>query len=65
MDEAHIWGIIGVLLAVGGLAVIAPEFIAELQHSGVGEPIVLYGVGVVVAVALTALIILPSLVTGE
>ncbi|WP_129115201.1 hypothetical protein [Halegenticoccus tardaugens] len=65
MDEARIWGIIGILLAIGGLVVIGPEFVAELQHSGVTEPIVLYGIGVAVAVALTVFIILPSLVSSR
>lgn len=64
MNESVIWGGLGVLLAVVGLGIIAPELLTELQHGGVGSPMVLYGIGVAAAVVLTILIVVPSVV-GE
>ncbi|EJN60356.1 hypothetical protein SAMN04487950_2272 [Halogranum rubrum] len=65
MNESVVWGGIGVLLAIGGLGIIAPEFLHELQTHGPGSPIALYGIGVVVAVLLTILIVVPSVIAGE
>lgn len=65
MDESLVWGALGVLIAVGGLAIVAPDVMAELQHGGFGSPMVLYGIGVAAAVALTALIIVPSLISSR
>jgi hypothetical protein len=66
MDESRVWGSIGVLLAVAGLAVIAldHEFLTALSEGHVGEPIVFYVVGVALAVLVTVVIIAPSM-AGE
>jgi hypothetical protein len=65
MDESVIWGGIGLLLAIGGLGIIAPEVLHELQLHGAGSPVVLYGLGVAAAVALTVLVILPSIAANR
>lgn len=65
MNESVIWGGLGVLLAIAGLGIIAPELLAELQHGGFGSPMVLYGIGVAAAVVLTILIVLPSVVSEK
>lgn len=65
MNESAVWGGLGVLLAIGGLGIIAPEFLHELQTHGAGSPIALYGIGVIVAVVLTILIVVPSMVSSQ
>ncbi|WP_372911907.1 hypothetical protein [Salinigranum sp.] len=67
MDESRIWGSLGVLLAVAGLAVIAldNEFLTALSEGHVGEPIVFYVVGVALAVLVTIVIIAPSMTAGR
>lgn len=65
MNESLVWGGLGVLLAIGGLGIIIPEFLHELQTHGIGSPFVLYGIAVVAAVALTLLIVVPSVISGE
>jgi hypothetical protein len=64
MNESRLWGGLGVLLAVAGLAVIVPEFVAGLSHGGLTEPTVLYGLAVAVAVVLTLLVLLPGMIRG-
>ena len=62
MDESRLWGTLGILLAIAGLVIIAPE----LTHAFGGESdlgttiLALYGVGVVVAVLVTLAIIGPD-----
>ena len=48
MNESQLWGGAGVLLALLGTVVIVldSEFSEALGHGGLGEPIVLYGIGV-------------------
>ena len=67
MDESRIWGSLGVLLAVVGLAVIAldNEFLTALSEGHVGEPIVFDVVGVALAVLVTIVIIAPSMTAGR
>jgi hypothetical protein len=67
MDESRIWGSLGVLLAVAGLAVIVldNEFLTALSEGHVGEPIVFYVVGVALAVLVTIVIIAPSMTAGR
>jgi hypothetical protein len=64
MDESARWGLLGVLLAIVGAVVIAPE-VLHVVGGGGEDPtgtlmLTAYGVGVVVAVAMTALVILPD-----
>lgn len=67
MEESRIWGSLGILLAIAGLAVIAldTEFLTALSEGHVGEPIVFYVVGVAIAVLVTVVIIAPSMATTE
>jgi hypothetical protein len=68
MDESRLWGILGVVTAVIGLAVFAPE----LAHLASGEThgletvmLAVYSAGVVLAVVVTAVVILPNLRNGS
>ena len=67
MDESRLWGTLGILLAIAGLVIIAPE----LTHAFGGEGdlgttiLALYGVGVVVAVLVTLVIIGPDVLRGS
>ena len=63
MEESRIWGTLGILLAIAGLAVIAldHEFLSALSEGHFSEPIVFYVVGVGVAVLVTIAIIAPSM----
>jgi hypothetical protein len=54
MDEARLWGALGVLLAVVGVAIIAPEAL------GAGGPMLYYGAGVLVAALVTVLVVVPN-----
>ncbi|MFC6724038.1 hypothetical protein ACFQE1_06545 [Halobium palmae] len=63
MDESRLWGGVGVLLAVLGFAVIAPELFEMLGH-GLLEPTVLYGIGVAAVAVLTLLALVPSVIRG-
>ncbi|SEO36873.1 hypothetical protein SAMN04487948_10293 [Halogranum amylolyticum] len=65
MNESLVWGGLGVLLAVVGLGIIAPDLLAEFQHGGFGSPMVLYGIGVAAAAVLTILIVVPSVVAKK
>jgi len=67
MDESRLWGGLGVVLAVVGLAIFAPE----LAHLASGEThgfetvmLGLYSAGVVLAAVVTALVIVPNLRGG-
>lgn len=64
MDESRLWGGIGILLALAGVALVWHD-IMLIFESGFEEPAALYGLGVAVAVVVTVLIIGPSLVGGE
>ena len=63
MDEARLWGGLGILLALVGLAVIAPDVLGAAAESGLASPMVLYGIGVVVAAVVTVVVIGPSIAT--
>lgn len=67
MEESRIWGSLGIVLALVGLAVIAldSEFLTALSEGHVGEPIVFYVVGVAIAALVTVIIIAPSMGTAE
>ena len=67
MDESTLWGSVGVLLALGGVGIMAvdEEFTHALTTGGFAEPVVWYGVSVAVAAAVATVIIVPSLVLGE
>jgi hypothetical protein len=67
MEESRVWGSIGVLLALVGLVVIAldGEFLTALGEGHIGEPIVLYVVGVTAAVVVTLAVIGPSMIRGR
>jgi hypothetical protein len=68
MDESRMWGGLGVLLAVVGLVVIAPELthLVSGETHGLGTVMLaVYGTGVVVAVVVTALVIVPNLRGGS
>jgi hypothetical protein len=67
MVGARTWGTLGVLLALVGLVVIAPEVLATLG-GGSEDPLgtalfTTYGVGVVLAVVATVLVIGPELLS--
>ena len=64
MDESRLWGGIGILLGLAGIALVWNDIMLLFEH-GFGEPAAIYGLGVVVAVVVTVLIIGPSLVGGE
>jgi len=67
MNESQLWGGAGVLLALLGTVVIVldSEFSEALGHGGLGEPIVLYGIGVAVAALVTLFIVGPSVASGR
>jgi hypothetical protein len=67
MEESRIWGTLGILLALVGFAVIAldSEFLAALSEGHIGDPIVLYVVGVAIAAAVTVVIIGPNMSVSE
>jgi hypothetical protein len=68
MDESRIWGGLGVILAIAGLAIFAPELTHLVSGETHGlETVMLgvYGAGVIVAVAVTALVILPNILGGS
>jgi hypothetical protein len=65
MTSGRLWGALGVLLAVVGVAVIAPEIVSTVT-GGVGEGtghllFAVYGLGAVVALVVTVAVIGPSL----
>jgi hypothetical protein len=65
MASGRLWGLLGVVLALVGLVVIAPELLAavgEGLHGTEGLLLGLYGAGVVLAVVVTILIIGPNVV---
>jgi drug/metabolite transporter (DMT)-like permease len=66
MDESRIWGLLGILLALGGLAVIALDqaFLSALSEGHYSDPIVFYVVGVALAAVVTLVIIAPN-ISGE
>jgi hypothetical protein len=64
MEDGRLWGVLGILLAVVGLAVLAPEMAHVLGSGEGGTGTILfgvYGIGVVVAVAVTIAVIGPDL----
>ncbi|WP_136588735.1 hypothetical protein [Salinigranum halophilum] len=67
MEESRIWGTLGIVLAIAGLAVMAldNEFLTAITEGHVGEPIVLYVVAVAVATLVTFAIIAPSMATKK
>jgi hypothetical protein len=67
MDESRLWGTLGILLALAGLVVIAldHEFLAALSEGHLGDPIVLYVVGVAVAAVVTLVLIAPNMRSAE
>ena len=67
MDESTLWGSIGVLIAIVGVAIMATdhEFVAALSEGGFATPIVWYGVAVTAAAVLAAVVILPSIALGN
>ncbi|WP_224332228.1 hypothetical protein [Haloprofundus halobius] len=67
MDESRLWGGIGILIALGGIGVMATdgEFVDHLMSGSVGEPLVLYGIGVILAGLFTMLIIGPSMLRSR
>jgi hypothetical protein len=67
MDESATWGLLGVLLAVVGAVVIAPE-VLHVVGGGGEDPtgtlmLTVYGAGVAVAVVVTAVVILPDVLS--
>lgn len=65
MDESLIWGGLGVLLAIGGVAIFVPEFRHAIEEGGLGNPIAIYGVLAAVAMVVTIAVVLPSLVSDR
>jgi hypothetical protein len=67
MDESRLWGTVGVLLALAGVGIIAQDhhLTQALTHGSIGEPIVLYGVGVAFAAVVTALVVGSSMLFGK
>jgi len=67
MNETQLWGGLGVIVALIGAAVIVldSEFTEALGHGGIGEPMVLYGIGVAIAALVTVLVVGPSVVSGR
>jgi hypothetical protein len=67
MDESRLWGGIGILIALGGIAVMAldQEFVEDLMTGSFSEPIVFYGIGVILAALFTVLIIGPSMLSSR
>ena len=63
MDESTLWGTLGILLALVGLAVmlIDAAFLSALAEGNVGEPIVLYVVGVAAAALITLAVVGPNM----
>jgi hypothetical protein len=64
MEDGRLWGVLGILLAVVGLVVLAPEMLHALGSSEGGTGTILfgvYGLGVVVAVVVTVAVIGPDL----
>ena len=63
MNESRIWGGLGIVLAVAGLAVIVLDqaFLAALSEGHYSEPIVFYVVGVALAAVVTLVIIAPNM----
>ncbi|WP_224447218.1 hypothetical protein [Haloprofundus salilacus] len=69
MDESRLWGGIGILIALGGIAIVLfypdSEFLSQLAGGHVTELTFLYGVGVILAVLFTALVIGPSMLRSR
>lgn len=67
MNESRIWGSLGILLALAGLAVMAldQEFLTALSEGHLGEPVVLYVIGVALAALITLVIIAPNMTANE
>jgi hypothetical protein len=66
MASERLWGLLGVLLALFGLVVIAPDVVSTLGaggHDATGTLLFgVYGAGVVLAVLATLVVIGPDLV---
>lgn len=67
MDESRIWGGIGLLLALAGAIIIFmdKEFMEALSTMDMNSLILYYGIGVCVAVVLTAIVMVPSMFTSN
>jgi hypothetical protein len=62
MDEQRLWGLLGVVLAAVGLLVIAPDVLGAVGEGSTGSTMLTaYGVGALVAVVVTTLVIGPNL----
>jgi hypothetical protein len=64
MEDGRLWGVLGILLAVVGLVVLAPEMLHVFGSGEGGTGAILfgvYGIGVVVAVVVTIVVIGPDL----
>ncbi|WP_224269610.1 hypothetical protein [Haloprofundus salinisoli] len=69
MDESRLWGGIGILIGLAGIAIVLfypdSEFLSMLTEGHFTEFTFLYGVGVILAVLFTALIIGPSMLRSR
>ncbi|QCJ47807.1 MULTISPECIES: hypothetical protein [Haloprofundus] len=69
MDESRLWGGIGILIGLAGIAIILfypdSEFLSMLAAGQVTEFTFLYGVGVILAVLFTTVIIAPSMLRSR
>jgi hypothetical protein len=65
MDEARLWGLLGLVLAAAGAAVIAPDVLRAAGTLGEGPgPVMLvaYGVGAVLSVLAVLAVVGPDVV---
>jgi hypothetical protein len=63
MDERRLWGLLGVVIAALGVAVIAPDVVGSFGESGTGSLMLgAYGVAALVATLVTLAVIGPDLV---
>ncbi|KTG09963.1 hypothetical protein AUR64_10125 [Haloprofundus marisrubri] len=69
MDESRLWGGIGILIGLAGIAIILfypdSEFLTMIAEGHITEFTVLYGLGVILAVLFTMLIIGPSMLRSR
>ncbi|MFB6129333.1 MAG: hypothetical protein ABEJ28_00750 [Salinigranum sp.] len=67
MDESTFWGVIGILLALGAVAVMLfdGQFVSALGAGEFTDPIVWYVAGVVLAALVTVVVFVPRLAGGE
>ncbi|MFB6154741.1 MAG: hypothetical protein ABEJ22_02525 [Haloferacaceae archaeon] len=65
MAESRIWALVGLVLVVAAVLLILPETLAALGGGEGGIGLVVYGVGVLVAAAVTVAVVLPSLLRSR